>query len=131
MIGIQRFQTEQESRPLLRLPKPIDVVQIQSTATTVFTAQASADFHVQSLVAANVSGSDTTITVYLVPSGGSAGASNMIVHARKLPANSSSWIFDGNNPGLMQPGAFIQALCATNDDVNMYGWGYDYYGQEG
>jgi hypothetical protein len=121
------FQQE-KSQQLLRTPKPIDVVQVQTTATTIYTADSSADFHIQLLVAANVSGVDTTITVYLVPSGGSASAANMIVHQRKMPPYSTSRIFAPDSIGMLQPGMILKALCAVNNDVNMHGWGYDYFG---
>lgn len=127
--GPSPLQTETQPRTALRVPKPIDVVQIQSTATTVYTARDDADFQISSLVASNVSGGASYVTVYIVPDGGAAGAANMIVHQLAIAANASAVIFDEQNKGLLSPGSFVQALCQANDDVNMYGHGYDYQGE--
>lgn len=123
-----RFQTEQESRPALRVPKPINVVQVQAAATVIYTARDDADFQVENLVASNVSGAASYVTVHIVPSGGSASAANMIVHQLVVPANRGETIFNRENLGLLDPGATIQALCQANDDINMYGYGFDYQG---
>lgn len=123
-----RQQTEPQPLSTLRIPVPITVVQAQTTATTVKTARTDADFHIESLVATNVTGSADYVTVYLVPSGGTAGATNMIVYQRAIPAKSGIAIFDRDNMGLLPPGAFIQVLCGVNDAVNVWGYGYDYQG---
>lgn len=123
-----RFRAEEEQRPLLRIPKPIDVVRVQATATTVFTARSEADFQVENLVASNVTSSATYVTVYLVPSGGSASAANTIIYQLPIAANSGETIFNRENMGLLQPGMSIQALCQTNNDINMFGYGFDYQG---
>lgn len=123
-----RFQQEQERRTVLRVPKPIDVVQVQSTATTIFTARDDADFQIESLVATNVSMLAEAITLYLIPSGGSASAGNTIVYQRAIPANSAVTLFDRNTQCLVQPSASIEALCNVNDGVNIWGYGFDYQG---
>lgn len=126
-LGPARFQTESQPLSLLRIPFPIDVFQVQTSAGTAFTA--THDFQIESLIAANVSGVSTYLTVYLVPSGGSAGTDNMIVHEKVIPANDGAVIFDRNNVGFMRSGMTLRALCGVNDAVNLYGYGYDYQGQ--
>lgn len=128
MSDINRFQFERQPFPALRVPKPIDVFQLQSTVSTVFTAQEEFDFQIESLVASNVSGAADYVTMHLVPDGGSASAANMIVHQKAIPANAGTTIFNRENMGLLQPGMMLQALCSTNDAVNIYGFGYDYQG---
>lgn len=123
-----RFRAEDEQRPLLRVPKPIDIVQVQSTATTIFTAQDTADFQVENLVASNVTSLASYVTVYLVPSGGSPSAANMIIYQLPIAGNSGETIFNKENLGLLQPGMSIQALCQVSNDINMYGYGFDYQG---
>lgn len=123
-----RLITEQESRTALRIPRPIDVFQAQTTVGTVFTARDDADFQITHLVASNVTGSADSVTLYLVPSGGTAGATNLVIAAKVVPANDWVTIFDENNRGMLQPGATLQALCGTNDAVNIWGHGHDYQG---
>lgn len=123
-----RFVTEQASRSALRIPRPINVFQAQTTAGTVFTARDDADFQIVHLVAANTTNTADYVTVYLVPSGGAAGADNLIVYQKAVAAKDWITIFDENNRGLLQPGATLQALCGVNDAINVWGHGYDYQG---
>lgn len=123
-----RQQVEPQPLSALRVPQPVSVVQVQTTVTTIKTARDDADFQIESLVATNVTGTADYVTVYLVPSGGSAAASNMIVYQRAVPAKSGVALFDRENMGLLPPGSFLQALCGVNDAVNVWGYGYDYQG---
>lgn len=123
-----RFQTEQEKRPALRVPRPIDVYQAQTTAGAVFTARSDADFQIEHLVASNVTGSAGYVTVYLVPSGGSAGADNMAFYQVAIAAKSYVSLFDRDRMGFLQPGMAIYALCGTNNSINLFGYGFDYQG---
>lgn len=122
------FQSEEYTRDTLRIPRPIDIFQLQTTVGTVFTARSDADFQIENLIAANVTGTNDTVTVYLVPDGGTAGASNTILYQRVVLANDILVIFDFQHIGLLQPGMTLQALCGTNDAINIYGYGYDYQG---
>lgn len=124
-----RIQSESERLTLLRVPRPVDVVQVQTTATTVFTALDQADFQIEGLYATNVTGTADYITLHLVPSGGSASTANTIIYQRAISANGGLTLFDRERMGLLQPGASIQALCGVNDAVNVWGYGYDYQGQ--
>lgn len=124
--GIGRQTFERDPLSVLRVPLPIDIVQLQTTASTAFTA--TNDFQITHLVATNVTGSADYVTIYMVPDGGSAGASTTIVYQKAVPANSGVTIFDQNNQGLLQPLMTLQALCGTNDAVNLWGHGYDYQG---
>jgi hypothetical protein len=123
-----RFQTEQEARPALRIPKPIDVFQCQTTSGTVFTARDDADFQIEHLVASNVTGSASHVTIYLVPDGGTPATGNMIVYQHAVPARTVVTIFDQAHMMMLQPGMTIRALCQTNDSINLFGYGYDYQG---
>ena len=86
------------------------------------------NFQIESLLATNVTGSDTYITVHLVPSGGSASTANTIIYQRTVPAKTGVTVFDKEHLGLLQPGMTLQALCGVNDAINMWGHGYDYQG---
>ena len=94
-----------ENNPLgaLKIPKPIDVVQVQATATTVFTARDDADFQIEALTASNVTGSASWITVHLVPDGGSAATANTIAYQVAIPANDGVNIFTKENQGQVCP----------------------------
>jgi hypothetical protein len=124
-----RFLDETSQRGVLRAPRPVDVVQLQTTATTVFTARSDADFQLEHLVAANMTASADYVTLYMVPDGGAAGATNQMLYQVAIAAKSFVTIFDRDRMGLLQPGATIQALCGVNDAVNIWGFGHDYQGR--
>ena len=130
-VNNPRVTQETEPRRALRVPRPIDVFQCQTTAGTVFTARDDADFQITSLVASNVTGTPDSITLYFVPDGGSPGATNLLISALAVPANDIVVIFNEENRGLLQPGMTLRALCGTNDAVNLWGHGYDYQGAYG
>ena len=124
----QRIAQEVLPNSTLRYPKPIVPVRLQTTETTVFTAIPEADFHIESLVAVNVTGSDNTVTVYIVPNGGVAGLGNAVVFEKNVPANDYVRHFDRNNNALVSPGFSIIATSNANNAVNLHGFGFDYLG---
>lgn len=128
MMNSARFTSEAQPLSLLRIPKPIDIVQLQTTVSTIFTAQSDIDFNIEHLVATNVTGTADYVTIYFVPSAGTAAAANTIAYQLAVPAKSNVTIFDKNNVGLLQPDATLEALCSVNNAVNIWGHGFDYQG---
>lgn len=130
-INPTRFTQERQPLAQLRVPIPIDVFQCQTTAGTAFTADTNMDFHIESLVATNTTGAADYITVYLVPSGGSAGATNLVVYQRAVGAKQGVTIFNREHMGILQPGATLEVLCGVNDAINIWGHGFHYRGAYG
>lgn len=126
-LGAPRSRSEIEPAALLRTPRPFPLVRLQTTASVLVTAREDADFLLTALWVANVDGSNRTWTLYLVPDGGSPGVTNLIAGAVPIVANTSTMI-DLNQGFLVQPEYSLQALCSSNDTVNMVGWGYDVQG---
>lgn len=126
-LQTQRFRQEIEPHPQLRIPKPLGVTQLQTTVTTIYTAGENADFEIGGLIVSNVTGSPDSVTVYFVPDGGTAGTDNAAAVTVTVGANTVLRLsaFDGL---FLEPGTILQALCGTNDAVNLMGWGYDYQG---
>ena len=128
MLQTSRQRQEIEPRAQLRIPKPIDIVQLQTTASTIYTASDNADFEIAGLFVTNVTNGNGSVTIYMVPSGGSPGAANTIVYQRAINAKTMVTIFNVETVGLLPPGYTLQALCGTNDAINIWGHGYDYQG---
>lgn len=122
------LQNDSDGRPALRVPRPIDIFQAQTTVGTVFTARDDADFHIEHLVASNVTSGSHSVTVYLVPASGTAALANMIIFQKTIDAHNTLTIFDRDHVGFLQPGMTLQALCSTNNSINLWGYGYDYQG---
>jgi hypothetical protein len=126
-----RVTTEAAPALVSRRQQPIGTVRLQTTVTTLYTANDTQDFLIRHLWAANIDGSARTITVYLVAAGGAAGDANAICKGYSIAANTTVRLdfIAGNGFGsLLQPGMFIQALASSNDTVNMGGWGQEVVG---
>jgi hypothetical protein len=125
-----RVTTEQAPGFISRRQQPIGTVALQTTLTTLYTANEH-DFMVRHLWAANIDGSARTITMHMVPEGGTASDANAICKGYSIAANTTLRLdfIAGNDFGsLMQPGMFLQALASTNNTVNVGGWGQEVVG---
>lgn len=122
-----RQRQEIEPRDQLRIPQPIGVTQLQTTATTIYTAGDNADFEIGGLIVTNVTSGDDTISLYFVPDGGTADLTTAVAIDLSLTADTVTRLsqFDGM---ILAPGTSIQATGATNDAINITGWGFDYQG---
>ena len=130
-IRTPRVAQEIDPRSRLSTPAPIDLFRCQTAAGVAFTADQASELHIQSLVASNVTGASSSVTIYLVPSGGVPDATNLYIYQKAVPARDWVTIFSADSACILQPGATLQALCATNNAVNLFGWGYEYAGAYG
>lgn len=130
-VETPRIAQEIVEAPTLRYPIPIDVTPITVADVTVFTADANVDAHVESLVAANVTGSAAHVTIYVVPGGGSAALSNTVVFEQQVPANSNTVLFNRDAILLVSPGSSLVASCETDNAINLFGVRFDYLGAVG
>ena len=83
-----------------------DDLDIAPTLTTIRTTPTAARDILKSLDIANNNAGTATVEVYLVPSGGSADASNMLIPSVQIPPNT---IFQWTGTQVMNAGATIQA----------------------
>lgn len=58
-----------------------------TTATTVYTVPVEKTAIVKEIVICNTTGNDASVTLSVVPSGGSAGAGNRLLAGKVVPAN--------------------------------------------
>ena len=63
---------------------------VSSSGASIYAPAASTKAIIDKLTVTNVSGSDRTLSIYLVPSGGSAGDSNLIVKTATVTAGATS-----------------------------------------
>lgn len=123
-----QFQTEQQPRSQLLVPKPLVITPLLITAEVVYTADPVADFWIVHLWASNVSGSAATYSLHIVPPSVSASAINAMVVGKSLAANTSEVVAVAVNQR-MPPGHTLQALSSANGAINLGGWGYDFFGE--
>lgn len=92
---------------------------LTTSAVAYATATGTATLIIKKAVFTNIDTVARTITVYLVPSGGSAGAGNTFISALSLSAGQT---FDATSLGnmVLTPGATLQALASAGSVVNCF-----------
>jgi hypothetical protein len=107
-----------------RIPKAINAQSLTTSAVAYYTVPSGTQSTIANLSLSNTSASPVSVTVYNVPSAGSAGTGNILVPAYSLAAGQS--YVPPQAIGLtMAPGATLQALAATGAVVNIQGGVYE------
>lgn len=83
-----------------------------SSQTTLFTQNVGAAVRIDSLSVCNTDSIAATISINLVPSGGSAGASNLTTKLQPIAAG-QTWNSPNEVGKVLWPGDFISVICAT------------------
>jgi hypothetical protein len=96
----------------VQLTQIIESQQIPNSTTTLYTAAAATRVQITKLSVWNQTGGSATYTLYLVPSGGSAGASNELTPPAAVAAGAT--VNDPNIPGMvLMPGDFIAMVASA------------------
>lgn len=95
----------------------LESTQLAAAQTTLYTATGVRTI-LDKISATNVSGSAATVTVNLVPTGGSAGGTNTIVSAKSLQAG-ESYGFPELVGHVLNQGGFVSVLAGTAAAINL------------
>jgi hypothetical protein len=90
----------------------IEAKDAETAQTTQYTAPANTRALIDKLTATNTSGSTASISVNLVPSGGTAGATNLITKTKALAAG-ESYTFPEIVGHVLAAGDFISAVASA------------------
>lgn len=124
----QRQRQENERGTLLRVPIVKAVTTVTSAGnTTIWTVTAGKFLYVQGFSACNIAGGAATLTVYLVPSGGSAANGNKVYDALAMATNTSTTL-DALVGQIIDPGAAIVATSGDATGINLWLSGYEAIG---
>lgn len=96
----------------------------ENVQTTQYTASGVRTV-VSQFTATNVSAANATIAVNVVPSGGAAGSSNLVV-ATKTIAPGKSYTFPEVVGVILENGQFISTLAGTASAIVLRASGYEY-----
>ena len=100
-------------------PQVIASTQLATTSeTTVYTCPAASAAVVATAWVCNTTGSAVTVSVSVVKSGGTAGATNRIVAGYSLAANDTLSLNPYLGGAMLGPGDFISVLAGTGAAVN-------------
>jgi hypothetical protein len=108
-----------------RLPKRlIEGSQLTTVVATYYPTPDNTVCTVSACTVTNTTAGAVTVTMYLVPSAGTAGASNCILSARSIAAGESFNV----NPVIGQTlvaGATLQALASAGASITLIASGYE------
>lgn len=101
-------------------PKVLIAAQdVPNSATVLYTSPASGKgTWIDKATTTNYSGSTATLSINLVPSGGSAGNSNLLIKARSLAASATDQLPELAGK-FLNPGDFISVQAGTATAVNI------------
>jgi hypothetical protein len=94
-----------------------EVTGLTATAATLYTVPASTTTTVKTILLSNYTSTDRSVTLHLVPSGGSAAAGNKILGEVNVPANTTTTI---DTAIIMPTGAFLSGLASVTTSVNVH-----------
>lgn len=102
----------------VRLAQLIATAHLPNAAAALFTAQTGETSTIHAATANNTTASSATVTIHIVPSGGSVADSNMIVKARSVAANTSVTIPELVNH-VIPAGSAIHGFCSVATAVSL------------
>lgn len=108
-----------------RLPKRlVDGSQLTASAATYYTTPANTLSTIAAMSVTNTTATARTVTVYLVPSGGSAGVTNCVCSARTV-APGETFNVPGAIGQTLAAGGFISALADSATALTLVASGYE------
>lgn len=102
-------------------------VQAAAAETTQYTAPSGTRTIIDKFTGTNTTGGAVSLTVKLIPNGGSAGASNTIVSARSLAAG-ECYTFPEIVGHVLNPGDVISTLASSATSITVRGSGREVTG---
>lgn len=96
----------------------VESAQAPNANTTQYTAPAVTRTIIDKFTATNTTGAGATLTVFLVPSGGAAGAANTIISARNLIAG-EAYTCPELVGHVLNPGDFIVTASSVNNALTI------------
>lgn len=107
--------------PTVYTPKPlVDPGQFTGSVTTVYTVPASTTTKVTGIILVNDTTTAVTCTVYLVPSGGTAGPDNLLLNAIAIPTDGTPLIMEFAEGVYLETAATIQGLASITAQVTYH-----------
>jgi hypothetical protein len=99
--------------------------QLTTSAATYYTAPATATTRIDNCALTNTTGGAVTATVHLVPSGGSASASNCVMSARSIAAGATVLVAGAIGQWLAGGGT-LQALASSGASITLVASGVEW-----
>lgn len=106
-------------------PKRLAVpAQLTATAATYYTVPANTRTTIKKLTFSNSTSGARLVTVYLVPSGGTAGVTNILCITKTVGAY-DTWDCDKASGHTLEAGSTIQCLCDAATAITIHASGIE------
>ncbi len=115
----QRQRQETERGTLLQVPIAKAVTNVTTSNVTLWTVSDGKFLYIQDFGVCNIAGATIAVTVYVVPSGGSALATNKVYDAYSVIANDSGTL-TALVGGIYEPGTAIIAVTDNATGANFW-----------
>ena len=109
--------------------KPVQLIgpqELTASNATYYTSPANKQTILSKLTLTNVSSVAQTVDVHIVPSGGSADATNRLISTKTLDTN-EAWAAFPVEGQILQPGDSIQASAGAVDSILIMASGVEIY----
>ena len=93
------------------------VTGLTASAATLYTVPASTTTTVKTILLSNYTSTDRSVTLHLVPSGGSVAAGNKVLGEVTVFANTTTTI---DTAIVMPTGAFLSGLASATTSINVH-----------
>ena len=94
--------------------------QLGTSAATLYTVPGSTTTIVKQIALCNTAAAARTVTIHLVPSGGSASATNAILYEVSVDAKSTTFV---NLSAVMATGDILQGSASVGTSVTVHSFG--------
>jgi hypothetical protein len=111
------FKSAQEGSVSSIAGKQLAQAQLTTSAAIVYTVPASSVTKIENATVTNITATPATVTIHVVPSGGSVANTNAVEFARSIAANTSVQLT--SLIGYQNAGATIRALAGTATALNL------------
>jgi hypothetical protein len=96
----------------------VEGVQLTAVVVSYYTPAALTTCVLKKLTATNSTAGAIALTVYLVPSGGAPGVTNIVTSAKSIAAGATYEVYEAENH-VLQPGDSLQAFASAGASLTL------------
>ena len=118
-VGVSPFVRQEAERAKRLIPVRANITGTGTgSAQTIGTAREGEVWRVVDATVTNTTGTAATLTIHIVPEGGTIGSTNMYLDSYNVPAN-TTLSFKGLFSPVLQPGDMVQVYSGTSGALNV------------
>ena len=96
----------------------LQVTQVPVAQTTALTCPVGMRYIIDAIVASNNSGTDRTVAINIVPNGGGAGSTNLVLPAKAVINAAAAVYLEGMSGQVLEAGDFVSWIASAATAIN-------------